>query len=369
MSKIGVGIIGASTSGWASTAHVPAIAATPEFTLRAVSTSRPSSAEAAAARYGVPAYHDHRDLIRHPGVDLVVVAVKVTEHFKLISAALDEGKMVYSEWPLGNGLVEAQQLADRAAKAGVRTVVGLQGRYAPEVRYARELIRDGYVGKVLGTTMVGSGMVWGGEVADPSQAYWFDNANGATPLTSATLHALDPLHFILGEFDSVAANLVVGRRQATVATDGSTIPVTVPDQVAVIGALNGGAAASIFFRGGVSRGDNFRWEINGSEGDLVLTAGWGNMQVAELTLAGGRGTDSAVQPLEVPASYLDGVPAELSRSVAGGVARLYRQLARELADGTRTVPDFAHALGRHRLIDAIERASATGMTQPLARPE
>lgn len=365
MSPIGVGIIGASTSGWASIAHVPAIAATPEFTLRAVSTSRASSAEIAGARYGVPAYHDHRDLIRHPGVDLVVVAVKVTEHVKLISAALEAGKMVYSEWPLGNGLAEAEQLARQAAEAGVRTVVGLQGRYAPEVQYARQLIRDGYLGRVLGTTMVGSGMVWGGAVADPSQAYWFDNANGATPLTSATLHALDPLHVVLGEFESVAANLVVGRREASVA-GGGTVPVTVPDQVAVIGTLDGGAAASIFYRGGVSRGDNFRWEINGTEGDLVLTAGWGNMQVADLTLAGGRGDDSTVQPIQVPAAYRDGVPDELSRSAAGGVARLYRQFARDLADGTQTVPDFAHALRRHRFIDAVERASATGTTQTLA---
>ncbi|MGW2622214.1 hypothetical protein [Micromonospora taraxaci] len=44
MSTTGVGILGASTSGWASISHVPAIAATPEFALRAVSTSRPSSA-------------------------------------------------------------------------------------------------------------------------------------------------------------------------------------------------------------------------------------------------------------------------------------------------------------------------------------
>ncbi|MFI7284302.1 Gfo/Idh/MocA family protein [Micromonospora chersina] len=366
MTPIGVGIIGASTSGWASIAHVPAIAASPEFELRAVSTSRPSTAEAAAARYGVSAFHDHRDLIAHPGVDLVVVAVKVTEHLRLISAALEAGKMVYSEWPLGNGLAEAQQLADQAAKAGIRTVVGLQGRYAPEVRLARDLIRDGYVGRVLGTIMVGSGMVWGGEVTDPGQAYWFDKANGATPLTSATLHALDPLHFVLGEFESIAANLVVGRKHATIVADGSTVPFTVPDQVALIGTLDGGAAASIFYRGGASRGDNFRWEINGTDGDLVLTADWGNMQVAALKLAGGRGADATVQPLEVPASYLAGVPAELSRSAPGSVARLYRQFARDLADGTRTVPDFGHALGRHKLIDAIERASATGTTQALA---
>lgn len=363
MNRIGVGIVGGSTTGWASLAHIPVLAALPAFELRAVSTSRSSSAQAAAARYAVPAYSSHQDLIAHPGVELVVVAVKVTEHLGIVSAALEAGKMVYSEWPLGNGLAEAEKLTELARTAGVRTVAGLQGRYAPEVRLARDLIQNGYIGDVLGTTMVGSGMVWGPQVATASQAYWYDKANGATPLTSPTMHALDPLHFVLGEFDTVAAQLTVGRKQATVAEDGSSVAVTAADQVAVIGTLGGGTAASIFYRGGVSRGDNFRWEINGSEGDLVLTSTWGNMQVAELALAGGRGADSAVKPIEVPASYVNDIPAELRGSVGANVARLYAQLARDLTEGTHTVPDFKHALKRHRLIDAVERAALTGATQ------
>ncbi|QFZ78219.1 gfo/Idh/MocA family oxidoreductase [Streptomyces fagopyri] len=363
MEPTGVGVIGGSTSGWASLSHIPAINASAAFELRAVSTSRPSSARAAAAEYGVPAYDNHQDLVAHPGVDLVVVAVKVTEHLELVSAALDAGKMVYSEWPLGNGLAEAELLSQRAGAAGVRTVVGLQGRYAPEVRFARDLIRDGYVGRVLGTTLSGSGMVWGPEVATHGQAYWYDRANGATPLTSPTLHALDPLHHVLGEFESVAANLVVGRTRATVAEDGRSVPVTAADQVAVIGTLAGGASASVFYRGGTSRAGNFRWEINGTEGDLVLTADWGNMQVAALTLAGGRGADAVTAPLPVPASYTGGLSPDLAASPAANVARLYERFARDLADGTHTVPDFAHALARHRLIDAIEQAAATGATR------
>ncbi|MFF3560919.1 Gfo/Idh/MocA family protein [Streptomyces sp. NPDC002574] len=364
MKPIGVGIIGGSTSGWAAISHLPAVTASPAYELRAVSTSRRSSAEAAAARYGVAAYDNHRELLAHPDIDLVVVAVKVSEHLELLSAAIEAGKHVYSEWPLGNGLAEAQYLTDLAEKAGVRSVIGTQGRYAPQVRYAKDLIDDGYVGRVIGTTMVGSGMVWGPEVATRQAAYFYDNANGATPLTSPFSHAVDPLNHILGDFESLTANLVVGRTEARVTADGGTVPITAPDQVAVIGTLTGGAAASVFYRGGTSRGDNFRWEINGTEGDLVISADWGNMQVADLSLAGGRGADTTAAPLEVPAPYFgDDLPAGLSRSMAGNVARLYAEFARDLAGGGRTVPDFRHALDRHRLIDAIERASATGTAQ------
>lgn len=362
MEPIGVGVIGGSSGGWASLSHLPAIAASPTFQLRALSTSRRSSAQAAAERHGVAGYDNHHDLIAHDGVDLVVVAVRVTEHLDLVSAALEAGKMVYSEWPLGTGSAQAQRLSAQAEQVGVRTVTGLQGRYSPAVRYARDLILDGYVGEVLGTTLVGSGMVWGADVPR-NQAYWYDNANGASPLTSAALHALDALHAVLGEFDTVAANLVTGRKEATIAEDGTTIPVTVADQVSVIGTLAGGAAASVFYRGGTSRGDNFRWEINGSDGDLIITADWGNMQVAELALAGGQVGQMRAEPITVPVSYLDDVPHELANSPAANVARLYARFAQDLAEETHTVPDFAHALRRHQLIDAIELASATGTSQ------
>ncbi len=362
MKKIGVGIIGASTGGWAALGHVPALKALPDYELRAISTSRRESADVAGREFGVAAaYDNHTDLIADPGVDLVVVAVKVTQHLELVSAALDAGKMVYSEWPLGNGSAEAALLARRAEAAGVRTVIGLQARFAPQVRHARDLVAEGYVGRVLGTTLVGSGIAWG-PVTDRAHAYWFDAANGATTLSVPTLHALDAVHHTLGEPSDVTANLVRGRTEATLAEDGSSIPVTAADQVTILGTLRGGAALSAYYRGGVSRGDNLRWEINGTEGDLVLSSPTGNLQVADLTLEGGRGDDTGVAEIPVPARYFTGVPATLT-GPAHNVAQTYAQFARDLAEGTRLVPDFAHALARHRLVDAVERASATGERQ------
>jgi predicted dehydrogenase len=357
MSPIGIGIVGAGT--WASLSHVPVIEASAAFELRAVSTSRRSTADAAAAKFGVRGYDSAQQLIEDPHVDLVVVATRVAQHGELVRAVLRSGKAVYCEWPLTIDVAEAEELAELARETGARTVVGLQGRYAPEVRYAADLLAGGYAGRVLGTTMVGSGMVWGGAVATASQAYWFDDAQGATTLTSAVLHALDPLHHVLGEFGSLSANLVRGRTSATVAEDGSEIEVTAPDQIAVIGTLASGAAASLFYRGGTSRGDNFRWEINGTDGDLVLTSDWGNVQTAPLTLSGGRREETGVTELAVPEEYLADVPEALRGGPAQALAQLYADLARDVADGTSSVPDFEHALDRHRLIDAIRRASAS----------
>jgi predicted dehydrogenase len=148
MNSLGIGIIGESplNPGWAVNAHILALKALPDYELRAVSTSRRESAEAVSKAFGVAASFDnHRDLIDHPGVDLVVVTVTVPQHHELVSAALDAGKMVFCEWPLGNGLAEALDLTARAEAAGVRTAVGLQARFASAIRHARELIVDGYM--------------------------------------------------------------------------------------------------------------------------------------------------------------------------------------------------------------------------------
>jgi predicted dehydrogenase len=60
--------------------------------------------------------------------------------------------------------------------------------------------------------------------------------------------------------------------------------------------------------------------------------------------------------------------AELSMP-AVNVAALYSQVARDITDGTANAPDFEIALRRHRLLDAVERASATGLRQTLSRLE
>jgi predicted dehydrogenase len=357
MKEIGVGIIGASPSksGWAANAHIPALRALPGYRPRAVATSRRVSADAAAAAYGVDVFDDPRALIDHPGVDLVVV-VKVPQHHDLVAQALAGGQMVYCEWPLGVNVAEATHLAELAA-ADVRTVIGLQARYAPAVRRLRELVAEGYLGRVLATTLIGSAAGWD-SVTDRRHAYLFDVTNGVTTLSVSTAHALDALTYVLDDIDRVTATLAVGRREVLIAEENTTVPVTAPDQVAVTAALRSGAVASVFYRGGWSRAGGLRWEINGTSGDLLLTSpsADGNIQSTELTLAGGNGTATEVSPLAVPA-YPDTDLAAVPAGPARNVAAVYAALAEDLTKDTHKVPDFTHALRIHQLVTDIEAAA------------
>jgi len=300
MEKIGVGIIGASplNPGWAVVAHIPALQALPQYEIRAVSTNHRYSADAAGKAFGVTSYDNAEDLIHDPSVDLVVVAVRVTAHHALVSDVLRARKMVFAEWPLGVDLTEALDLRAKAHEAGVRTIVGLQARFSPQIQHARRLIAEGYIGDVLSTSLIGSAGSWGG-MTRRSSSYIFDESNGATPLSVSVLHALDTLNFILGDFVTLTAASGLRTRQVRIVEDNSMISATTPDQVAVCGELESGAIASIFYRGGQSRGSNFYWEINGSEGDLAFESSLGNLQVADVRLRGGRGASTQVEDLLV----------------------------------------------------------------------
>src|SRR2546425_1195242 len=119
-------------------------------------------AEAARTRFGVPlAFDNTQDLVNSAEVDVVAITVKVPHHFELATAALTAGKAVYCEWPLGNGLQEAVQLAALAKQQGVLAVAGVQAPAAPSVGYVRDPVPPGDVREVVSTTLIASGMGWG----------------------------------------------------------------------------------------------------------------------------------------------------------------------------------------------------------------
>ncbi len=361
--KIRIGIIGANPHrGWAAEAHIPALKSlSDDFEITALSTSRRESADAASKLFGVPvAFDNHQDLVKRADVDVVAITVKVPYHLELATAALNAGKAVYCEWPLGNGLKEAETLAVLAKKQGVLAVVGLQARSAPSVAYVHDLIKQGYVGEVLSTTLIGSGMGWGPTV-EPYNVYTNDKKNGATMLSIALGHAADALCYCLGEIRELSATMTMRRKSFTIADTGESKPMKTDDQVLVSGLLEGEAAFSIHYRGGVSRGTNLLWEINGTEGDLQLTAAGGQVQIFETTVRGGKGTQSSLTVLPVPEKYRWSPPQGPSTNVA----QAYALFARDYREGTHLCPTFDDAVTRHRMLEAIETAAATGRRQTL----
>jgi predicted dehydrogenase len=361
-SKIRVGIVGANPErGFASIAHIPALKAMPEFEITAVCTTRQESAERAARHFGIPlAFSDAEQLARHGQVDLVTVSVKVPDHYKPTMAAIDAGKHVYCEWPLGRNTEEAARLLAAAERNGICHAVGLQGQASPAINYVKDLVAEGYVGRLLAATMIACAPNWGGSI---ERAYQADRANGANLLTITGGHTIDTLCHCLGEFRELSAFVVSQRDRIPLEGTDEIVAKTSPDQLVVSGIVGDGAVVSFQVRGGMTRANHFLFEIHGEAGDLQLTpTSRGSMQRQELTVKGARGGNAELTELPIPDKYR-WVPEAVPSESPYNVAQLYRRLALGIRDGTPVSPGFDAAVRRHRLIDMITRASETGTKQ------
>ena len=365
MTNIRVGIVGATVtqggSGWGQHAHVPALKAVPGYELKAVCTSHEDTAQASAAAFGAErAFHRFSDMAAAPDVDLIVVCVRVPGHRDLVMAGLEAGKAVLCEWPLGRTLAEAKEMAGLAAQRSLPTIVGLQARSAPAIMYARDLIQQGAIGEVLTAHLScvapavlqrGPGRIWQGV-----------RANGANVLTITGGHAIDALCAVAGEFTEVSAR-VATRIPEWRDLSGKAVPVDSPDSINVIGRLASGAEASITVAAVPSNPSGNRIEIYGREGALVLRAE-GSFNTGGSELALGKGKE-ALAPVPVPAKYKV-VPEGTPGGNPYNVAQAYARAADALRGRGGFEVDFALAVQRHTLIDAIERSAAGGRSVKVA---
>jgi predicted dehydrogenase len=375
--KIRVGVVGANSErGWGGSVHIPAIAALPEFSLQAVGTTRAESAAASAARFGAKlAFSDTAALVAHPDVDLVVIAVKAPEHYAAAMQALEAGKHVFCEWPLAASTAQAVAMRDLAASKRVKTMVGLQARAAPALMRARDLVNEGYVGRMVAVRLA-CALPGGGTRRSQDGLYVIDNRNGASTLAIQGGHAIDALRFVAGGFAGVSAVVDNQFPVVEVIETGDTLAKDAPDHILASGRLQNGASVSISINGGAVAGFGIELTIFGTEGTLsVYQHGPLNFQMSELSLAGAKAGARALAPLEIPAGYdpmlfpadyvgrspYPGVP--LPRATLVNVANLYRRLAAAIANDSDVEPNFATGIAVHKIIDSLTTASTTSAYQ------
>jgi predicted dehydrogenase len=366
--KIRVGIIGASMrNGWGRDAHIPALRALPEFEITAVSTSRQETADETAKHFGIPhAFADPYKMVQHPDVDLVSICVRVPFHHQLGMAALNAGKHLYCEWPLAATTEQAQQMRDLAVSKGVHHMVGLQARGAPVFNRVRDLVAEGYVGKVLSCTMIITTPAWGTEF-NLDWAYMADRSKGNTLMTSPGGHSIDALCYCLGEFKELSSVVANQRQRVKIVETGEMIEMTAPDQVLINGVLQSGAVASLHLKGGTANGTVFLFEVHGTKGTLSIVPVEAHratyIQVSEFTVRGAQ-ADKPLADLPIPESYR-WVPPAVPAGLPFNVAQLFVRMAEAIREGKSVSPDFDVAFKRHQLLDAIQKASDTGSRQIL----
>jgi predicted dehydrogenase len=201
--RIGVGLIG---FGWLGQAHSRSVQRMPTlFPERVFDAELVICADNVAARteqavsdFGyAEAAADWRRVVEHPEVDVVFITAPNMLHLELIEAAAAAGKDIFCEKPVGGTPEQTRRAAALAREAGVLTGVGYNYRWAPLVRYARQLIADGTLGEI--TNYRGRFFsMYGSDPLNPlSWRYRIDQA-GHGVSTDLLSHSVDLAHLLLG---------------------------------------------------------------------------------------------------------------------------------------------------------------------------
>lgn len=352
--RVRVGVVGASPPGFGDRAHLPAIRSAEGLTLEAVCTTRESTARAAAEKWGARKWYSNvEDLCADPDVDLVTVAVRPRLHHPLAMAALRAGKPVYCEWPLALNTAEAREMTALADRAALPTAVGLQGRFAPAVAWARRLVAEGAVGRPL--SFVVSQMLSKFEVdSDRSWLVRHEEASGA--LFVAFGHVIDSVRLILGDVESICARQLT-LSPAGVYSEGGTFEWQTADTVMAMAELSGGVIGTAYVSNTTSPPQGYSLRIIGEEGQMVLEApsyyqfSPVRVSAGPLQVSVGRKDSDHLEEVEIPAEQISELPVTEGHS-GYNVARALTAFAEAIRDGRRFRPDFRDGVDLHRLLDA-----------------
>ena len=195
--SIKVGIIGCGKI--AQVRHIPEYTANPDTEVYGFYDLNLARAEELAKKYGGKAYASYEELLADPEIEAVSVCVANHAHAEISIAALKAGKHVLCEKPMAITLEECEAMVAAAKESGKYLMIGQNQRLAKAHMKARELIRQGAIGKVLTfRTIFGHGgpETWS---VDPGKNTWFFDKTKAAMGAMADLgiHKTDMIQYVL----------------------------------------------------------------------------------------------------------------------------------------------------------------------------
>jgi predicted dehydrogenase len=225
--RIGVGVVG---FGWLGQAHSRSLARIPmlfedrlyEPRLVACSDAIPARVDQAVSAFGFErASVDWRSVVEAPDVEAVWIAAPNMLHGEVVAAVAAAGKAVFCEKPVGGTPEHVLRAATAARSAGVISGVGYNYRWAPLVRYARELIADGELGEITNYRGRFFSMYGSDPLGVNSWRFQLDEA-GYGVTSDLLSHAVDLAHMLIGPIARVTGTVETFIRERPQPADGAS---------------------------------------------------------------------------------------------------------------------------------------------------
>ena len=337
--------------------HVPAIRLDSRCELGAICDADPALVERRKTEWQCDRGTTNAlEVCADPNVDAVIIATPNFTHREIAVAAAKAGKHIMCEKPLGLNAAEVAEMYHAARDNGVVHMTAFTYRFAPSMRYLRQLVHSGALGEPRHFRSQ--------RFLDWPETSWgwrqYQDKAGAGDLFDMTIHRIDFAQDLLGPLKSLCG-AVARFAPRTRTPDGKSCPPSnVDDWSSIVGEFANGATGvwegTTLAKGYHRDGFGHEWaEINGSEGSAVY-----RLHEPNTILLGKTGSDLA--PVTVPAEFLK--PAGSPRNPAEGKpATVFRydlmwEFVSAIVEQREAVPSFYDGLSAQVIADSVLKSYA-----------
>jgi predicted dehydrogenase len=358
-----VGIISAN---WGAFAHLPAWRAVPGVEVVGICTSRRETAEAAAAKHGIPrAFWNAEQMAADPGIDIVDCGTRPALRHAMVLAALRNGKHVYNAIPFAADLARARELRDAWRASGCVGVCDAYSEWLPAHRQAREMLDQGFIGQPFGGMCHMNLPLY--NQPDPRFPYnWFSEpGHGVSALRNLGSHLLHMLVHLFGAVEELVAHEGILLPEWRF-PDGKVLKASNTDYACLTLRFASGMVMQMQVSWSATLGAGWMIDAFGSKGRLLLQAPSFPTSRDTTLHAGAMGSDrmtDRMSRIEIAGRYwrtpdvkLDG-EAQIPPSYPMALS-MQRMVATIHGSGGGASPDFERAWNIECVLAAAHRSAA-----------
>lgn len=263
---IKVGLIGC---GGIAGKHLSELSRASGCEIYALCDIKPDRLKANGEKYNVPEerrFTDFHDLINLPEVDAVDICTPNCWHVPMAKAAVAMGKPFCCEKPLGISYNETIELEKMADEKGIKSMVCFSYRFLPAVRYAKHLVDEGKIGKVI--TFYAQYFKSSAFMKDRRLDWRFVEKEARYGVSGDLgVHILDLASFLSGDVTSLAADLGIAVHERKRLDSEEIAQVDTDDFCHFLAKFDGGASATFSItRAAYGNTNQIRVEVYGETG-------------------------------------------------------------------------------------------------------
>ena len=324
--------------------HASVLGSLPGVELAAVCDPVPEEVAAVTAQHpGIKGFGDVADLLANSEIDALFIVSPEPLHAEQAMAALDHGVAVFVEKPLALTAAEAENVAQKAAAAGLPLQVGFVLRFDVQHALLKAEIASGNLGEIVSIRTK----------RNCSRAWFPTFGDRAHPVQETSIHDIDLLLWLLQS--------PVRRVQAV---ERNRAGMTYPD----------GSWALLEFENSAIAIIESSWFVPEGAPANVVTPSWRGTIDAEIEVIGTRGS-SRIRLLDGPLSFwtstYDAIPEtalwpELAGAVVGALraedTHFIERVRHNLPESTTSVADAIAGLRIGESIVTASTGSAVELT-------